>query len=226
MSGNGPSMEESAGFLRTLLQRNDKHAKEMGPEIYGPLATGQKPKVAIAWCADSRVHSVAFAHDFDHMKDVVNGVFVGRDIGNTYNDSEGIANYAVNHLGVPILVVMGHTGCGAIAASAGDYSGEAHGIQTRLDKLGGVTEGGASCAQNNVDHQVGIAIDKYQEKVQAGELVVLGAMFDLTGEFGGSPGKIYITNVNGTSDASGIREHTIFKGYDARMLEETVQRLE
>lgn len=76
------------------------------------LATGQQPWAALLTCADSRV-----------SPDLVFGVTPGemfevRSAGNTASNA-GIASleYAVAELKVPLLVVMGHSGCGAVKAA-------------------------------------------------------------------------------------------------------------
>ena len=76
------------------------------------LAGGQKPWVAVLTCADSRVApELLFGVTPGEMFDV-------RSAGNTAFDA-GIASleYAVAELGVPLIVVMGHSGCGAVKAA-------------------------------------------------------------------------------------------------------------
>jgi carbonic anhydrase len=52
---------------------------------------------------------------FDHG---IGELFVVRVAGNTYDDLvEGSVEYAVEHLHVPLLVVLGHQRCGAVAAA-------------------------------------------------------------------------------------------------------------
>ncbi len=83
-------------------------------------ATSQKPIAAILCCADSRVPPEIL---FDQG---VGDLFVVRVAGNLVDDAVlGSLEYAVDHLGVDLIIVLGHERCGAIkAASAG---GEAHG---------------------------------------------------------------------------------------------------
>lgn len=80
------------------------------------LAAGQKPWAALLTCADSRV-----------TPDLVFGVTPGemfevRSAGNTaFNAGVASLEYAVVELGVPLIAVMGHSGCGAVkAAQASD----------------------------------------------------------------------------------------------------------
>ena len=72
----------------------------------------QHPIAAILSCADSRV---APELAFDQGP---GDLFVVRLAGN-FVDDDGLASleYAVKFLGVPLLMVLGHTNCGAVAAA-------------------------------------------------------------------------------------------------------------
>eukprot|EP00397_Hematodinium_sp_SG-2012_P066644 GEMP01100593.1.p1 GENE.GEMP01100593.1~~GEMP01100593.1.p1 ORF type:complete len:149 (+),score=32.27 GEMP01100593.1:292-738(+) len=77
------------------------------------LAQGQTPFAVILACADSRV-APELIFDAD-----LGEIFVIRVAGNVVNsDVFASAEYAVNHLGSPLVVCLGHTKCGAVAASA------------------------------------------------------------------------------------------------------------
>jgi carbonic anhydrase len=79
-------------------------------------AKGQHPHAVILCCSDSRVSPEIL---FDQG---LGDLFVVRVAGNVANDDEiGSIEYAVEHLHVPLCVVLGHTGCGAVSAVvAGD----------------------------------------------------------------------------------------------------------
>lgn len=76
------------------------------------LETGQAPFAAILTCADSRVApEIVFNRGRGE-------VFVVRVAGNVANSSSiASLEYAVAHLGVRLIVVMGHEACGAVGAS-------------------------------------------------------------------------------------------------------------
>ncbi len=84
------------------------------------LAHGQHPLAAVLGCSDSRVPPELL---FDQG---VGDLFVVRTAGHVL-DEAGLASieYAVDHLHVPLLVVLGHSRCGAITAAV--QGGEAHG---------------------------------------------------------------------------------------------------
>ena len=77
------------------------------------LASGQSPCAVIVACSDSRVgESYIFDQELGRL-------FVIRQAGNS-PDTLGIASveYAVEHLGCQVVVLLGHTSCGAVAAVA------------------------------------------------------------------------------------------------------------
>ncbi len=81
------------------------------------LAKGQHPYAAVLCCADSRV-CPEFV--FDQRS---GSLFEIRNAGNLVDDDVMASlEYAVEHLHVRLIVVLGHTGCGAIRAvhDAGD----------------------------------------------------------------------------------------------------------
>jgi carbonic anhydrase len=80
------------------------------------LAKGQQPEVAVLSCSDSRVPPEIL---FDQG---LGDLFVVRSAGNSA-DAMGIGSleYAVEHLGSTVIVVLGHQSCGAVkAACSGD----------------------------------------------------------------------------------------------------------
>jgi len=87
---------------------------------YGSLlrnhVEGQSPHCAILTCADSRVIP---EYIFDAG---IGELFVVRVAGNIAIDPTVIASleYAVDHLQVPMLLILGHTNCGAVHAAEQD----------------------------------------------------------------------------------------------------------
>ena len=84
------------------------------------LQAGQRPFAVIVGCADSRTPpTILFNQGLGRL-------FIVRVAGNTL-DRRGVASvvYAVKHLHVPLVVVLGHTGCGAVAAAEAIVDGRA-----------------------------------------------------------------------------------------------------
>lgn len=76
------------------------------------VVEGQQPQVAVLGCADSRVPvELLFDGGFGDL-------FVVRNAG-TMSTTAAIASleYAVGHLDVPLIVVLGHEACGAVSAA-------------------------------------------------------------------------------------------------------------
>ncbi|PXF48952.1 Carbonic anhydrase 2 [Gracilariopsis chorda] len=86
------------------------------------LAThGQSPSTVVITCADSRVSpEIIFGASLGDL-------FVIRNAGNvTYEDSvQASVEYAVTQLKSPLVLVMGHSKCGAVAAATAVARGDA-----------------------------------------------------------------------------------------------------
>lgn len=100
----------------------------LGAERRRELAKGQHPQTIVLACSDSRVPP---EYVFDQQ---LGQVFVVRTAGNV---ADGVAlgsiEYAVEHLGIPLIVVLGHRSCGAVTAAL-----EAH--RTHTHPHGNVAE--------------------------------------------------------------------------------------
>jgi carbonic anhydrase len=107
--------------LKRLLAGNARFAKgetrnpRRRPEDYRAVAEGQEPIAVILGCADSRVPP-------ELLFDVgVGDLFVVRVAGNVVGGAgpvvKGSAEYAVAELDVPLIMVLGHSGCGAVKAA-------------------------------------------------------------------------------------------------------------
>jgi carbonic anhydrase len=106
-----------AEALRRLKLGNTRSASgNLVAKNYSPLgstpAKGQKPFAAILSCGDSRVVP-------DNIFDTAPGnLFVVRNAGNVCEDvGLGSLEFAAAALGVSLIVVLGHTHCGAVVAS-------------------------------------------------------------------------------------------------------------
>lgn len=105
----------NAAFLSGETQLGHVTAKDLEP-----LQGGQKPIATIVGCADSRTPpTILFNQGLGRL-------FIIRVAGNTV-DRRGLASivYAVKHLSCPLVVVLGHTGCGAVAAAEAVVDGRA-----------------------------------------------------------------------------------------------------
>ncbi len=77
------------------------------------LAEGQHPYASIVTCADSRV-----SPELIFGGATLGDLFVSRNAGNVVDTGVlGTLEYGASHLKSPLIVVMGHTKCGAVGAA-------------------------------------------------------------------------------------------------------------
>ena len=87
----------------------------------------QKPSAIILGCSDSRVPAEAV---FDQG---VGDLFIVRIAGNIVAPSQiGSIEFACQQFGTQLIVVLGHTGCGAISATIGSLLGDPGEISPNL----------------------------------------------------------------------------------------------
>ena len=118
MASHGRSDISAEEALRRLLEGNERflrgEARFAGfhRDRIADLAGGQQPFATILGCSDSRVAPEVI---FDAS---LGELFVIRVAGNVLsNEVAGSLQYAGSHLGTPLIVVLGHEGCGAINAA-------------------------------------------------------------------------------------------------------------
>src|SRR5512143_1263877 len=104
--------------LQRLIEGNERflkgeaHISSLPRETLAELARGQHPFATILGCSDSRVPP-------EWIFDAGLGeLFVVRVAGNILSpEVAGSLQYAGVHLQTPLMVVLGHEGCGAIQAA-------------------------------------------------------------------------------------------------------------
>jgi carbonic anhydrase len=153
------------------------------------LSTGQNPHSIVLSCSDSRVPPELV---FDEK---LGEIFTVRTAGESL-DSSVIASieYAVEHLGPQLIVVLGHTECGAVKAalstskggSAGspDLDKLVHDIQPRLDKVNASPPSAHHRAEGTANAR-GVASDLasrskiLERRLKEGTLQIVPALYDL-----------------------------------------------
>ena len=124
-AGPGVSADEA---LRLLVEGNERFASNQTAHPHSNFARlvdtaehGQHPFATVLGCSDSRVPvELLFDQGFGD-------VFVVRVAGGVCADDEtGSIEYGVSHLGTPILVVLGHTQCGAVTATVEHEHADGH----------------------------------------------------------------------------------------------------
>lgn len=149
------------------------------------LANGQSPFAIVLGCADSRTSPEVV---FDQG---LGDVFVLRVAGNVLNDETiGSIEYAVEHLGTALIVVLGHERCGAVKAAketiaaGGEAPGHVQSLVKAIRPAVEATKDGdveATCKRNvqDVVRALQASAPILKGKVDAGAVAVVGGHLDL-----------------------------------------------
>ena len=148
------------------------------------VAEGQKPFAILVSCSDSRVGPEVV---FDQG---LGDIFVVRSAGHVV-DAVGLGSieYAVEHLGPSLILVLGHERCGAVGAAVAGGEAHAH-LPAVLDAIrpavakaksepGDVVDNAVRAQVREVVEQLQAAEPLLSERVKAGKLKVVGARYDL-----------------------------------------------
>jgi carbonic anhydrase len=195
-------LASARSFVRDLFSDNADFMKSHAAPFFKAFAEGQKPRVTVVTCSDSRVQSPAF----DQTPE--NDDFFIRNIGNQVTNSQGSVEYGVHHLKTSTLLILGHTGCGAIKAAMGDFSKESPAIKRELTPLvlpkrrERVDDNTAwlDGVVANVNSQVSTSLQLFAHEVAEGKLTVIGAVYDFRNDMKQGYGKVVIINVNGQTE--------------------------
>jgi len=153
-------------------------------------ALGQHPKAIVLSCIDSRV---PVEDVFDRG---IGDVFVARVAGNFENtDILGSMEYATKVSGSKIILVLGHTECGAIKSAIdgvelGNITAMLANIKPAIDSLAGYsgehTSANTEYVRQVTEQNVRLTMDNIRKRSpiiaeleQAGEVKVVGALYDM-----------------------------------------------
>jgi carbonic anhydrase len=160
--------------------RGETEAPRRSIDRVRELSSGQAPYAALLGCADSRVPiEILFDEGFGDL-------FSVRVAGNVATPEEiASLEYAVGVLGSKLVVVLGHTSCGAVTAAVqGDaVPGQ---ISALFQHIAPNLSEGASVEQaieENVRHQVRVlssASPVIRDAVRSGDVAVKGAIYSLS----------------------------------------------
>lgn len=164
--------------MKTILERlqegNRRYMASDDGTLRMKLATeGQHPYAVVVCCSDSRVIPERI---FDAS---LGELFVIRVAGNVLDKHQiGSIEYATGHLGCKLVVMLGHTGCGAVgAALEGHADGYVSYIVDDIRKAIGNEKNPDEACRLNVIHGVDIL------KRELDGVEIRGAVYDiLTGE--------------------------------------------
>lgn len=198
--------QDVRNFVEQMTRDNDEHVNNISKMHLKTYLEDQSPRATVVSCSDSRVQTDAYHNN------PINDLFYIRNIGNQIQSAEGSVEYGINHLKTPILLIIGHSQCGAIHAAMGDYSKESKAIKKELDTLdlikGNDTDEGVMA---NIHNQVHYAMTKFKDKIEKKELTVIGVIYDFRDDFGRGHGKMIVIDVNGDADAERLKDLPILQ---------------
>ncbi len=199
-NGKGEPTTEAAApspdaALQQLLDGNARFVSgklehpQRSPERISELAAGQHPTAVVLSCSDSRVPpEIVFDSGLGEL-------FVVRVAGNTAdNAGVGSIEYGVEHLGARLIVVLGHSKCGAVKAAvdtvetssepAGHLPAVIDPIKPAVEK---VLPQGGDVLDNAVHENVAEVVEHLKtsepvlaNEVHEGHVKIVGAYYDLS----------------------------------------------
>jgi carbonic anhydrase len=168
-SGNERFVNSKVSAGKPVAERRAETAKE------------QHPFAIIVACADSRTAPEIV---FDQN---IGDLFVIRTAGNLVDDyALGSIEYAVEHLGTRLIVVLGHERCGAVTAAlaGGSAPGHINSLVRDIQPAVAASKGKEGDALANAIHENDAAVAaKIQKQAQLGELAfqvrIVAGYYDL-----------------------------------------------
>lgn len=207
-----------------LIRSNLEHAK-LFQDRFSHLQDSQNPDYLTVCCSDSRVLQ-------DHMwgNEHPGEIFTSGNIGNRVFQKvkgnkvvSGDVIYPVEHTNTKVVIVVGHTGCGAVTATYQHLKeglDEPEGIMHCIDLLKPSIERGVEKLPDNIDETeamnrlVEYNVDHQVEFLRRSndipeEVTVIGAVYDFQDVYSGSRGELHLINIDGVSEVSELKNtHT------------------
>lgn len=183
--------------VKELVQGNERFASgnlehpRRSPKDFRSVAAKQYPVAAVIACADSRVAPELI---FDMG---VGDLFVVRVAGNVVDGSgaavKGSIEYAIAELNVPLIVVLGHTNCGAVKAAVqhidqkDSLPGAINGLVELIKPaVSQAREQHGDLVENATRDNVKVGVEKLKRLnpiiaplVKQGKVKVIGGIYDL-----------------------------------------------
>lgn len=183
---------------RQFIAGNYVAQDELSTDRRNELVAGQSPFAVILGCSDSRVPvEIIFNQGFGDL-------FVIRVAGNVVAPSQiGSIEFAVEQFGTPLVVVLGHSGCGAVKATLEELqrpsAGQSRNLRSIVERVRPAVAGllatdlasqpdklMTTAVRSNVCVAAGAlrhGSEILENLVQSGKLMVVGAEYSLeTGE--------------------------------------------
>lgn len=170
-----------------FVANKTQHPHLDGARRTNTVAHGQEPFATVLSCSDSRAPAELI---FDRG---VGDLFIVRVAGNIAGGSElATVEYGAEHLGTPVVIVMGHTKCGAVTAVA--KGAELHGhlhlladeIKPAADHAKAAGHTGEALVPAAIEANVWRTMENLitrsaivRDRVKSGRTLLIGAVYDL-----------------------------------------------
>ena len=162
--------------IERLLAGNRRYRESSDAALRERTAVhGQHPRAIVVACSDARVIP-------EEIFDAVLGeLFVIRVAGNVLDNHQlGSIEYAAAHLGCPLVVVLGHTRCGAVGAALhGESDGFIRYITDEIAAAIGEERDPLRACEKNVLHAVGRIRHEFAAHPEIENVTVRGAVYDV-----------------------------------------------
>jgi carbonic anhydrase len=188
------NMERIQYSVRHVLEDNAKFSAARTATYYEPFSEKQTPLATVVGCSDSRVPpEIVFDQGLGDL-------FVVRVAGNVVAPSQiGSVEFAAANLGTRLVVVLGHSNCGAVDAALKSLRNAASNasphLQTIIDGIRPALES-LVAAQDQVTLREAVAANVHQsvahlreksdvlkELYRSGDIMIVGAKYSIeTGE--------------------------------------------
>ncbi len=182
-------------YVESFNKTKGKSVELSTVEVHTELSPGVVPYAAVLTCADSRVApEIIFSC-------CIGDIFVVRVAGNVVDPSNysvpGSLEFGVLELGAKLIMVLGHTGCGAIASTIDaiennkDFPGSINKVVEKIvPVVEAVKDDPGDLLYNSIVSNVKTGVEdlkasspQISQMAKDGEVKIVGACYDLnTGE--------------------------------------------
>jgi carbonic anhydrase len=210
-----------------MFSGNSEHVEKLRSDhghLIESIQNGQDPEVVTVCCSDSRVsNEAAFSHEEPGRNFTVGEI--GSKVVDFDSDGEKIVSGNVSYIpgnGNPdAVVVLGHTGCGAVTAAhdyieGGSMDGQPEGVKDIVKNLiyPGISEKRDQLPDNRelrINHLVEYNVDRQVQYLrESGDVPegvkIVGMVYDIHEAYGGDPGEVYLVNLEGCTEPERVRQ--------------------
>lgn len=163
-------------LIKRLTEGNSAFLKNSSSELRLRTAKeGQHPYAIVICCSDSRVIPEQI------FSASIGDIFVIRVAGNVLDNHQlGSIEYAAAHLGCKLIIMLGHTGCGAVSAALSGHSdGYISYITEDILEAAGTEKDPDKACRLNVLHGVNTIRREFSQHPEIMDAEVRGAIYDI-----------------------------------------------